>query len=169
MAADDDFEEELLRVAGRSKSATKKRSRQAAESDDEEPAGGSNKGRSSAAKKANVALSDDSDGEDAEYSDEDERAKLDNMNELEREMYLFERAEQREREKQRMAVVDQARKADQVRRNRQLVLVLEAHIMQRQCRFVAQSLWAISCRCGQATLRLMQRLRNASRGSDELL
>jgi hypothetical protein len=115
MAADDDFEEELLRVAGRSKSAAKKRSRQAAESDDEEPAGGSNKGRASAAKKANITLSDESEGDDAEHSDAEERAKLEGMNELEREMYLFERAEQREREKQRMMVVDQARKADQVR------------------------------------------------------
>jgi hypothetical protein len=96
MADDMDDETELLMVTGRSKAAKKRRK---PDSDDDEPAMGSKRGKQ--------AYDSDADGDDD--MDELERAKLEGMNELEREMYLYEREEQLQRARLGKAVLDQTR------------------------------------------------------------
>lgn len=97
MADDMDDETELLMVTGRSSKAAKKRRKP--DSDDDEPAMGSKRGKQ--------AYDSDADGDDD--MDEAERAKLEGMNELEREMYLYEREEQLQRARLGKAVLDQTR------------------------------------------------------------
>lgn len=111
MADNDDFDdEELLLVTGRGKQG-KKRNRKADDSEDEDerPARQQKPAQRRSAAAATTADSDD-DGSDS--MDEEERAKLEAMNELEREMYLFEREEILQRQRERKAVLSQARSKD---------------------------------------------------------
>lgn len=102
--ADEEMDEELF-VTGRGKaSAGKKRQRKADDSDDEGAAAGKRKPAAA-------------DSDDDEYGlDEEERAKLESMNELEREMYLFEKQEvlQRQRERQQVLAQAKAKESEQV-------------------------------------------------------
>ncbi|WIA39359.1 hypothetical protein OEZ86_005468 [Tetradesmus obliquus] len=112
---DEDFDdEELLLVTGRgSKAAGKKRNRKADDSEDEEerPA---RQQKPAPKRRAAAADSDDSESDD-DGMDAEERAKLEGMNELEREMYLFEREEILQRQRERQQVLTQVRKeAEQV-------------------------------------------------------
>jgi hypothetical protein len=108
---DEDFDdEELLLVTGRgSKAAGKKRNRKADDSEDEDerPAR-----QQKPAAKRRAADSEDSESDD-DGMDAEERAKLEGMNELEREMYLFEREEILQRKLERQQVVAQARKQEE--------------------------------------------------------
>lgn len=99
----DDMEDELLMVTGRgSKAAGKKRGRKLDDGDEEAGGKAGNKrGRAG----------NDSDEDDG--MDEEERRKLESMNELEREMYLYEREEQLQRARQRQSVLDQTRGRDE--------------------------------------------------------
>lgn len=112
---DDDFDdEELLLVTGRgTKAGAKKRSRKADDSEDEDER--PTRQQKSAAKRRQAAAADSED-EDSDGMDAEERAKLEQMNELEREMYLFEREEILQRQRERKQVLNQARKeAEQVK------------------------------------------------------
>eukprot|EP00775_Hariotina_reticulata_P006279 gene6279-6518_t len=106
MADDDWDEEELLMVTGRSTKAGKKRSRKAEESDEDEeqPARAQKAAGGKRQRAAPAPAAADSDDEDEDGMDAEERRKLDAMNELEREMYLFEREEKLQRERERKQV-----------------------------------------------------------------
>lgn len=101
MADDMDDDNELLMVTGRSSKAAKKRQRKA-DSDDErdEPAAAGG-----ASKRGKQGAGDSGDDE----MNEDTRKKLESMNELEREMYLYEREEQLQRARLGKSVLDQTR------------------------------------------------------------
>lgn len=124
----EEFEEELLQVAGRSKGA-KKRSRphRAADSEDEEPSSQeeeemelsnsdderrphkSKRGRKQTQEEEDED-DDDEDGYGSDlYIDEEDRRKLEAMTELEREMILAERAEERDKIRQRKALLKSAK------------------------------------------------------------
>lgn len=95
----DDMDDELLLVTGR-QSAAKKRRAADYDEDPDEPAPGSTK-------RGKTAAAGDADGDDD--MDEAERQKLEAMNELEREMYLYEREEQLQRARLGKAVLAQTR------------------------------------------------------------
>lgn len=120
MADDMDDENELLMVTGRSSKSTKKR-RKPTDSDDDEPAMGSKRG------KQDFGDADSDDG-----LDEAERAKLAGMNELEREMYLYEKEEELQRARLGKAVLDQTR--EQVGSSEELVsYVISAKVWACKC------------------------------------
>lgn len=102
MADDMDDDNELLMVTGRSKAAAKKRARKPTDSDDDEPALGSSKRGKQG-------------GDDAGDVDMDEamEKQLEGMNELEREMFLYEREEQLQRARLGKSVLDQTRSRDE--------------------------------------------------------
>lgn len=119
----DDLEEELLQVAGRSRGA-KKRSRKRATSSDEEASeeepdysdsdNEQHPRKSTKRQSRKSAREDDDDEEDDDaddpygpdlYINEEDRRKLEAMTELEREMILAERAEERDKIKQRKALL----------------------------------------------------------------
>lgn len=97
--SDIDDENELLMVTGRK--AGKKR-RKPTESDDEEPAKGSKRGKQG-------AMDDDSD----DGLTEQDRVNLEKMNELERELFLYEREEQLQKARLGKAVLEQTRSKDE--------------------------------------------------------
>lgn len=130
----DDLDDELFSLAaGRSKPPAKKRSRKAAAESDDGDAGASDgedvpkrkrPAKGAAPPKRSVprppsedeAGDDDDDGggggdEDDLYEDDEDRRKLMAMTELEREMILADRAEQRDKERQRKQLLQQQRTA----------------------------------------------------------
>jgi RNA polymerase-associated protein RTF1 len=132
----DGLEEELLLVAGR-RGAGRKRSRKPADSDDDDDYQGKGSGsddysddeedrprksskRSAAGGKkgAKAGESEDDDPDDPYdsdlYIDEADRQELAGKTELEREMILAERAEERDRIKQRKEILRRAREKEQV-------------------------------------------------------
>ncbi|KAF8064520.1 KIN4A [Scenedesmus sp. PABB004] len=116
MADDDWDDEDLLEVTGHRSSkgaAGKKRGRKASDSEDDFEASPPGRGAAPPAKQRRGAA--ESDGEGSDAVDEEEERKLAAMNELEREMYLFEREEILQRQRERKAVLKQARnEAEQV-------------------------------------------------------
>jgi RNA polymerase-associated protein RTF1 len=125
----DDLDDELFSLAaGSAKPAKKRRRRAAAESEDEDavseedvpkrkrgPAKAAPKRPARAASEDEAGEDDGMDGgagnEDDLYEGDDDRRKLEAMTELEREMILAERAEQRDKERQRKQLLKQQRSA----------------------------------------------------------
>ncbi|PNW85650.1 hypothetical protein CHLRE_03g196450v5 [Chlamydomonas reinhardtii] len=125
----DDLDDALFNLAAGRKTALKKRSRKASESDDE-PSADSADSEEEAPRRKKAATSkrgkkvqseeddedDDSDFDDEEglYENEEDRRKLMAMTELEREMILADRAEQRDKERQRRQLLQQRAVTDKV-------------------------------------------------------
>jgi hypothetical protein len=111
--ADDGMDEEYQFVAGPSKAGAKKRAR----ADDE----GAGVGAAGASKRGRA----DTDSDDDEYGlDEVERAALVGMNELQREMFLFEKQEKLLRQREKQQVLAHEKGADKVRRRPCVVMVV---------------------------------------------
>lgn len=125
-----DLDDELFSLAaGRNKSSSKKRSRKAADSDEEEyiesdvdleeeapkrkrsSKGGKPKKQADDEEKEDDADEYDSDDPEGLFENEEDRRKLMAMTERDREMILFERAERRDNERQRMQLLQQQRAA----------------------------------------------------------
>jgi RNA polymerase-associated protein RTF1 len=145
MADEMDLENEMLSLAGRSGTASGKRSRKQRaaagsdesdelfdlDSDDEYDAdydggGGKQRGKASGskrqAKRGRAAVEDEEEEEEGDgygsdlYIDEEDRAKLAAMTELQREMILADRAEERDQLRQRRALLKQSKSvADKAR------------------------------------------------------
>lgn len=142
MADDNDFEAELLDLAGRGASS-KKRVRDSDESsensDDDGPKrsrrkGGPSKQQRGGKRTVDTDSEDDPD-EEAEFSDEfgsdlygddEDRARLEAMTELEREMILADRAEKRDKARQRREILQKAKGADKVRARHTLLCSLSS-------------------------------------------
>ncbi|KAG2442299.1 hypothetical protein HXX76_002385 [Chlamydomonas incerta] len=119
----DDLDDALFNLAAGRKTAPKKRSRKASESDDEPSADSGADSEEEAPRRKKAATGkrgkkvqseeededDDSDFDDEEglYENEEDRRKLMAMTELEREMILADRAEQRDKERQRRQLLQQ--------------------------------------------------------------
>jgi len=101
---DEDMDDELLMVTGRGSKAAAGKKRRKADSDDDEPGPvGSKRGKQAAG----------ADSGDSDDMNDDEKEKLAAMNELEREMYLYEREEQLQRARLGKSVLDQTRNRDE--------------------------------------------------------